>query len=223
MPAYNEEKIIARTVTELGKYFGDRAEIIVVAQGSDGTAEAAESAGVPGVSVLRFDGKLGKGRAVRFGLGKATGEFVAMADADLSSPPEEIDKLFSNLKEYDVAVGSRALPDSVLPIRPTPARVFFGRMFNLLVNMLFGLGVRDTQCGFKAFRGDAVRKILPSLTVDGWEFDVEMLYEAKRNGLTIKEVPVVWSAAPSSKVSVLSDSLKMFEGVVGLWLRKSRK
>lgn len=220
VPAYNEEANIAKAVRSLNRYFGKRAELIVVAQGMDRTADVARSTRVKGLRVFGFRQRLGKGKAVRIGLGKARGKYIAIADADLSSPPKEIDKLFSHLKEYDVAIGSRSLPGSILPIKPTLTRKVFGYSFNFIVNALFGLGIRDTQCGFKAFRSNVIKAILPDMTIDGWEFDVEMLHEAKRRGFRIAEVPVLWRAAPTSKISVFSDSLRMLKGIVGLRLKK---
>jgi glycosyltransferase involved in cell wall biosynthesis len=219
VPAYNEERNIKRAVESLSRYFRNRAEIIVVAQGNDRTAEVARKTRARSLRVLDYKRKLGKGKAVRIGLKAAKGRYVAIADADLSSPPKEIDKLFSYLNDYDVAIGSRALPESILPIKPTIKRKILGYSFNFIVNALFGLGIRDTQCGFKVFRRSAVKSILPDMTIDGWEFDVEMLYEAKRRKLKIAEVPVLWTAAPTSKV-VFSDSFRMLKGILALRMKK---
>jgi dolichyl-phosphate beta-glucosyltransferase len=129
-----------------------------------------------------------------------------MTDADLSTPIEELEKLWARLDDgAEIAIGSRALPESNLAVHQPFLREMIGRTFNLVVRILAVPGIADTQCGFKLYRREAALALFPQLTIDGWCFDVEALYVARRLGYRIDEVPVTWINSPNTKVNVLRD------------------
>jgi dolichyl-phosphate beta-glucosyltransferase len=160
----------------------------------------------------------GKGYAIRSGIREAQGEVLLFSDADFSTPIEEFPKLAGYLQSgYDIAIGSRSLPESNVEVHQAWYREGMGKIFNLLVRMIVLRGFIDTQCGFKCVRRECVLPLLPKMAVDGFCYDVEFLFLAKKAGLKIKEVPVTWVNDPVSKVHVLMDSSKMFLDL--LWIR----
>ncbi|MFQ5811381.1 MAG: dolichyl-phosphate beta-glucosyltransferase, partial [Armatimonadota bacterium] len=194
-------------------------ELIVVDDGSaDGTAEVAGQR--PGahlaVRLLRNEVNRGKGYSVRRGMQEAHGELILFADADNSTPIEELEKLLAAIEQgADVAIGSRGLPESVLEVRQPPYREYMGRLFNLMVRVLTRLPFRDTQCGFKLFRRDAARDLASRQTLDGWAFDVELLHLAvRKRGYEVAEVPVRWINSPRTTLNAATDSLGMLREVL---------
>ena len=160
----------------------------------------------------------GKGYAIRRGIQEAKGQMLLFSDADFSTPIEEFTKLFQFLRSgYDVAIGSRSLPDSNVEVHQAWYREGMGKIFNLLVRLIVLRGFIDTQCGFKCVQRDRVLPLLPLMAVDGFCFDVELLFLSKKAGLKIVEVPVRWINDPVSKVHLLKDSTKMFLDL--LWIR----
>src|SRR5262249_46114102 len=160
----------------------------------------------------------GKGAAVRSGLLAARKPIGLFSDADLSTPLEETPKLVEPIArgEIDMACGSGALDRRLIGVHQPWRREQAGRAFNLLVRLATGLPFWDTQCGFKAFRLEVCRPILEAARIDGFAFDVELLYLAQHAGLKIREVPVRWNHAEGSKVQFFRDSLRMLREVVAL-------
>ena len=178
------------------------AEIVVVDDGSrDATRGIAEKAGV---RVLVNPGNRGKGYSVRHGMLEAEGEWALLTDADLSAPIEELERLWNAVAETGatVAFGSRALDRRLIGVRQPVFRDFSGRFFNLVMRMVTGLPFRDTQCGFKLFEARAAREIFSRQRLDGFGFDVEVLYIARLLGCECLEVPVRWNDVSGSKVSL---------------------
>ena len=170
---------------------------------TDGTAEAAQAVGGPGLVVLRNEGNRGKGYAVRRGMRAARGERRLMSDADLSTPIEELGRLEACLEAgHDVAIGSRALPGARIEVRQPWYRENMGRLFNVFVRVLAVPGLRDTQCGFKLFSARAAEAIFTAARLDGFSFDVEALFIARQLGYRIAEVPVVWRNDAATRVSL---------------------
>ncbi|MBI4891358.1 MAG: glycosyltransferase family 2 protein [Acidobacteria bacterium] len=211
IPAYNEEKRLPATLqTVLGYLDGKShtfAEVLVVDDGSrDGTAAIveAQSALDSRVRLLKNPGNRGKGYAVRHGMQEARGEWVLFSDADLSAPIEELDKLEAAIEfgSADGAIGSRALDRKLVGKRQSVFREFSGRLFNLAMRLVTGLPYRDTQCGFKIFRRDVARALAAAQQSDGFGFDVEILYIAKKRRFRILEVPVRWFNVEGTKVSL---------------------
>lgn len=209
IPAYNEARRIAsslQSVRAWAEAAPRRVEVLVVDDGSvDGTAAVVELAasGSPLVRVIRLVRNCGKGAAVRRGMLEATGERVLMSDADLSAPIEEVEKLERALDAgFDIAIGSRDLPDSRLDPPQGVARRLLAWTFRAVRRRLLLPQIRDTQCGFKLFTRDAARAVFSRAVVDGWLFDCEALAIAERLGLRIREVGVVWRNHPDSRVIV---------------------
>jgi dolichyl-phosphate beta-glucosyltransferase len=145
----------------------------------------------------------------------AKGAEVLVTDADLSTPIEELNKLQSALDNgAGVAIGSRALKGSRVEISQPLYRVLMGKTFNLLVQAFLLPGIWDTQCGFKLFRAAVAHDAFGALTTDGFGYDPEVLYRAKKHGVKIAEVPVVWRHSAPTKVSAIRSSLDMFIGIV---------
>jgi glycosyltransferase involved in cell wall biosynthesis len=222
IPAFNEALRIVPTLEAVVGFLGNTpwaAELIIVDDGStDGTERLAQGFiertrdGEVPVRLLLNGSNRGKGYSVRNGFLHSNGEIVAFTDADLSAPIEELPKLLDDIVigEQDIVIGSRAVDRSLIGKHQSPWRELAGRTFNLMMKAIVGLDYRDTQCGFKAYRREAARPIFESQTIDGFSFDVEILFLAKKKKLRIKEVPVVWSHAEGSRVHMLKDSAKMF-------------
>lgn len=223
IPAFEERDRIGDSITAILDFARTNrldAELIVVDDGSrDDTSEAAEQAGAPFAEttthVIRYETNRGKGFAVRTGLRAAQAEIALFSDADLSTPIDELPKLVDPIRagEYDVTFGSRALDRSLIGTHQPWRREQGGKVFNLLVRTLTGLPFWDTQCGFKAFNLTRFRPLLDVMTIDRFGFDVEFLYVAHLRGLRLKEIPVRWNNDERSKVSVLRDSIRMFDEV----------
>ncbi len=207
IPAYNEEKIIIDTIQRVSFFFKNKKhEIIVVDDGSiDDTFNKIFTLSLPTVKLIRNYRNFGKGYAVKRGVLHSSGKLVLFTDADLSTPIEDYDKLEIALKNgNDIVLGSRLLKDSEI-IDPQPLiRVILGKFYGIFAHALVCWSVRDTQCGFKLFRGDAIRNIFNSVGIYGYSFDIEMILIAKRMGYKIKEVPVRWCNNKESKIKVLS-------------------
>lgn len=217
VPAYNEEKRIGFSLFRIKEYLQSRhlsSEIILVDDGStDRTAEVSREImeGYPDFRVITLPQNRGKGAAVRAGMLQARGELVLFTDADLSTPIEELEKFMPLIREgYDLVIGCRALPESVIKERQSWLREHLGKCFNLLVRLLVLRGFRDTQCGFKLFRKEAAREIFFRLETEGFAFDVEALLLARRLGFRVAQVPVVWINHPQSRVRLVRGSLSMF-------------
>jgi len=158
----------------------------------------------------------GKGYSVKRGLTEAGGEIVLFSDADLSSPITEAPKLVDPIAEgrADLTFGSRALNRELIGVRQPLIRDFGGRVFNLFMRTITGLRFKDTQCGFKAFRREPALAVFKLQSIERFGFDPEVLYIAKKRGLRLLEVPVVWNDSEGSTVNYVSDSIKMFTDLV---------
>ncbi|WP_225073362.1 dolichyl-phosphate beta-glucosyltransferase [Desulfuromonas sp. CSMB_57] len=227
VPAYNEEKRIAVSLPVIWNALAarfSRFEILVVDDGSsDRTSEKVMEfgdSGHPEVRVIRYGANRGKGYAVRTGMLAAQGEIVLFSDADLSTPMEELDKLKKVLDEgYDLAIGSRALKESQIELRQPFYRVLMGKTFNKIVQLMALPGVWDSQCGFKIFKRAAAKELFGSSRIDGFSFDVEILFLARKRGMVFREVPVRWINSPESKVNPIGHSLQMIKEIFVIrWL-----
>jgi Glycosyl transferase family 2 len=221
VPAFNEAHRLAEGMKRFDAAVGDgavdleRTEVVVIDDGSaDGTTATARSllSALPHHRVVRLPENRGKGAAVRTGVGVARSRHVAFMDADMAIDPRAIPQLISGLDTNDLVVGSRALPDSM--VESTYAiRSVMGRLFNRLVTTGTGLGLEDTQCGFKAFRTPVARLLFHLVRIDRFAFDVEILTRARRLGMRIGEVPVQWRHVFGSSVHPLHDSIAMLSDV----------
>lgn len=223
IPAYNEQARLGDSLHKILAYVKTQkldAEIIVVDDGSsDSTIKVAEKtfSEYPEIDTkaIRYDENRGKGFAVKTGFNAAVGKIALFSDADLSTPIEELPKLFDPIKtgEVDVAFGSRALDRSLIGEHQPWRREQGGKVFNLFVRTLTGLPFWDTQCGFKAFNMQKFRPLLNDMQIDKFGFDVEFLYVAYHSGLKLKEIPVRWNNDERTKVNIFRDSLRMFNEV----------
>ena len=226
IPAFNEQERIGSTLDGVAKYLRERklrAEIIVVSDGSrDRTPEVVrgKSRDIPELLLVELPENRGKGFAVRTGIERARGRFILFSDADNSTSIEEYDRFLPLLETgISVVIGSRALPDSQIQVHQNKIRETMGKSFNLLVQSLVISGLKDTQCGFKAFEREAIRKIISGQRVERFGFDVEILYLAKKFGYEIREVPVRWINSPQSRVRIFSDSFRMIWDLLRIrWL-----
>src|SRR5215469_12147999 len=213
IPAYNEESRLPETLRRVEDYFRtadwDFHEIIVVDDGSgDATADAAAAvaASNPNVRVLRNPGNRGKGYSVRHGMLEARGDWRLFSDADLSTPIEELEKLYKAVGsgKHQVAIGSRALDRSLIGVHQPGFRETAGKFFNLVMRAATGLPFADTQCGFKLFRAEAAREIFARQTLERFGFDVEILFIARKLGYSTIEIPVKWNHVEGSKVGMFT-------------------
>lgn len=224
IPAYNEEKRLPRALAQLRDYFArgqwgpGEWEVLVVDDGStDRTVQVVEewARQMPSLRVVRNGENRGKGYSVRHGMLEALGRIALFTDADLSSPIEESSKLLAAIAAgNDVAIGSRALDRSLIEIHQSPYRELAGIIFNGFVRLFTGLPFHDTQCGFKAFVCEPSRVVFEQQRIEGFGFDPEVLFLAKRHGLRSAEVAVRWAHDPATKVHVIRDSLLMFGDLV---------
>lgn len=223
VPAYNEAARLGLTLHTILDYLEAQptdSELIVVDDGSaDETVQIAEQslavASRIRTRLIPVKPNRGKGHAVRVGLLAATAPVALFTDADLSTPITETPKLVEPIErgEADLTFGSRALDRSLIGVHQPWRREQGGRIFNLIVKAATGLPFWDTQCGFKAFRLSACRPLIEAATIERFGFDVELLYVAYKAGLRLQEVPVRWDHNDGSKVSVMRDSLRMFNEV----------
>ena len=223
VPAYNEERRIGESLALVEPYLDSLrqpCEVIVVDDGStDRTLEIARerAQGPIDLRIITYKPNRGKGYAVRQGMLAARGQLIAFSDADLSAPIEELAKLISALEDgYDIAIGSRAVKGAELTIHQPRHRELGGKLLNLAIRALAVPGIHDTQCGFKLFKGEAARNIFSRCFLNGWAFDVEVLYLARRLGYRVAEIPVRWSHSADSKIrpfraglEVLCDTLRV--------------
>ena len=218
VPAYNEARRLPPAMAALAGFlrsFTQGYEVLIVVEGStDGTLEIAAGLAAQQAHFQVIDNgpQRGKGHAVRSGMQRARGEIVFYMDADLSVPLSEVSaflRRFEERPEVDVLVGNRQHAESRITRRQSALRETMGKIFNRILQSLTLVALRDTQCGFKAFRRAACREIFRRQTIDGFAFDVEVLLLADRLGFTIEDRPVEWINSPDSRVNIVADSWRM--------------
>lgn len=230
IPVFNERNRIEACLRSVAGWLRTKPggwdwEVILVDDGStDGTKGAARQiAGelaLP-IEILRHEPNRGKGFAIRSGVRASSGDPVLVSDADLSTPLTEWIKLAERLPTHPIAIGSRALEEDLVRLKQPFYRRLLGKSGNLLVRLLAVPGIWDTQCGFKLFRGDVARDLYGEARIDGYACDIEILYLARRRGLAIAEIPVLWFNSPDSRVSILRDSLPTLWDLLRLrWLHR---
>ena len=221
VPCFNEEQRLPRTIEQIESFLDGRHtahELILVDDGSaDRTRQVMDAAAAEhsAVRVEALPHNRGKGRALAVGVAAAKGDEILLTDADLSTPIEELDKLQAALDGgAGVAIASRAVRGSRVEVSQPIYRVVMGKAFNLIVQAVLLPGIWDTQCGFKLFRADVARQVFEGLSTDGFGYDPEVLYRARRRGFKIAEVPVVWRNSAPTKVSPVRSSLDMLRHVI---------
>ena len=226
IPAYNEERRLPPTLAKIAAFLrlqSYTSEVLIVENGStDDTSGVAarfirdEVRPDDPFRVELLHSSPGKGAAVRHGMLAGQGEFLFICDADLAMPIEEIAKFLPPaLKRgsFDIAIASREAPGAVRIDEPVYRHVM-GRVFNFLVRVLAVGGIQDTQCGFKMFTREAVERTFPLQRLDGWSFDVEVLYIARQHGLRLVEIPIRWYYQTDSRVRPVQDTINMVRELI---------
>jgi glycosyltransferase involved in cell wall biosynthesis len=213
IPAHNEESRLPDSLKQVFHFLERQSfesEVIVVENGStDDTFEVAQRFAGQHANCRVLQSEKGKGAAVRRGMLEARGEYRIMCDADLSMPVEEIANFIPPVLEpFDVAIASREAKGAVRYNEP-PYRHLGGRGINYLIQLLILPGLNDTQCGFKCLRAEIAEEIFKSQTLNGWSFDIELLYLARRRRYRVREIPIHWYYHPETKVSAVRDALRM--------------
>lgn len=214
IPCYNESKCLKHNIEDIViPYFNNLNidyEIILVNDGSsDNTKEIMKE--IKGAINVSYDDNHGKGYAIRQGILVSKGEYILFMDTDLSTDLSAVHSVLDNINKYDFIVGSRHLKDSVIPQKQPPIRQFIGWVCRKLVNISFGFHLKDTQCGFKAIKGDIAREMSLKTIVDRFAFDVEYLYYAKLHKYSILEIPVTWINDESSTVKIGKSSIEFLK------------
>jgi glycosyltransferase involved in cell wall biosynthesis len=239
IPAYNEERRIEPVLREyaefFGKNYGGKFEIIVVLNGcTDDTFGVVQkvAAKYPAIRVLVFQGPIGKGGALIEGLKLSVkADLIGYVDADGATPPRAFFDLVKKTGEADCVIGSRWLPGAIIHQSQQSRRQFASRVFHFIVQVLFWMNIRDTQCGAKVMKTAAVEKVHDHLTIADMAFDINLLFALKQAGFKILEVPTEWTDQAGSKVALGRSSLTMFLSVVRVrliyspfykWLRPLR-
>lgn len=221
IPAYNEEQRLPPTLARVAAFLRSQdytSEVLVVENGSTDDTSGVTARfmreevreGDP-FCVELLHSSPGKGAAVRHGMLAGRGEFLFICDADLAMPIEEIAKFLPpGLKRgtFDIAIASREAPGAIRIDEPAYRHVM-GRVFNFLVRVLAVPGIQDTQCGFKMFTREAVHSTFPLQHLDGWSFDVEVLYIARLHHLRLVEIPIRWYYQTDSRVRPVQDTINM--------------
>lgn len=226
VPMYNESGALSRLGEAWTASFDPKnSELLLVDDGStDGTLEIARSLAdkIAGVRVLTHDRNRGKGAAVRTGVSAARGEAILFMDADLSTDISCVPDFLELLERSDAVIGSRSLSGSTTS-GSTPLRIAMGRIFSLVARAVGEVGVTDSQCGFKMFRGDVARTVFPMATLDRFAFDVEILRIMRVLDFRVLEVPVTWTAGQKSSVQPVRDSIRSLVDVIVMRVRLSRR
>jgi len=234
IPAHNEEKRIARTLEEYGKFFeakrkkkeiGNFEIVVVINNTQDRTEEIVRgiSKRYGEIRCLNFKQK-GKGFAIIEGFKdslKSNSDLIGFVDADMATSPEEYYKLFENVNGYEGVIASRWINGSVIKAKQTLLRRVLSRGFNLIVRFMFLMPYEDTQCGAKIFKRKVIEKIVHELYLTQWAFDINLLYLCGKNGFRIREYPTTWQDKTDSKLNVIRTPIQMFAGILRLRLINS--
>ncbi len=226
IPAYNEERRIEPVLRDYGRYFKEnyhgKFQLVVVLNGcKDDTIGVVRrvTADYPAISAIEFSEAIGKGGALIEGLRLAPlADLIGYVDADGATPPHAFHDLVKHMGGVDCVIGSRWLPGAVLHVEQSGRRQFASRVFHLVVQGLFWMNIRDTQCGAKVMRREAVDKVHSSLRIADMAFDINLLYSLKHAGYRVREVPTEWTDKIGSKVTLVGTSLVMFLSVVRIRL-----
>jgi dolichyl-phosphate beta-glucosyltransferase len=234
IPAYNEERRLPTTLESVHAFLREHYqefEVIIVDDGSgDQTNDVVDAFAKhhEGIRLITYAPNQGKGYAIRTGVMQATGDLILIDDADGSSPIAEVLHLQQAIADgADVAIGSRNKPDPDRVVVADLHRKYIGNTFNVIVQTLLLPGIYDTQCGFKLFKRNVAHDIFRVSELNGFAFDVEILYIAKLRNYKIAELAINWTNVAGSKVNVVMDSMGMFFQVLSIrrraWMGNYKK
>jgi glycosyltransferase involved in cell wall biosynthesis len=224
IPAYNEEQRIGPVLRDYAQYFRahytGQFQIVVVLNGCrDNTLQVVESAAkdFPEIRWLEFKAPIGKGGALIEGLRLwPQAELIGYVDADGATAPPAFLDLIKHCMDVDCAIGSRWIEGAIIEHSQSLKRRIYSRLFHMLVELLFGMRIKDTQCGAKVMRRAAMEKVHPNLRIADVAFDINLLYSLKRAGFTIREVPTTWTDKIGSKMSLNKGALAIILSVFRL-------
>lgn len=229
IPAYNEEKRIGKTLEEYIQFFSEKLsndfDIFIVLNGCrDNTLDVVKkfSRKYPNIDYINIKEAIGKGGAIIEGFKKADSNFIGFVDADGATPARAFYDLYINIGNNEGIIASRWIRGANIGKKQPISRRIASRIFNLWVRFLFGIKVRDSQCGAKLFTKDAVRKVQDGLGITRWGFDVDLLYLMKKNNLKIIEIPTEWNEPGGSKLNLKKISYEMFLSTIRLRLIYSK-
>jgi len=227
IPTYNEERIIKETVEKLDSFIKrekDDWEILIVNDGAtDRTLEILEAFKPRFFKIISYNSNKGKGFAVKAGVNVASGDYICFIDSDLAYSFENLKEVASKLKKYDICIGARPLANN--HGKAGFLREFIGQGFRIISFLILNYKLQDKQCGLKAFRKDVAKNLFSKQRINGFAFDSEILYLAKKNKYSIKEIPAFISQKHSykiSKINLLKDPLKMFIDLLKIRLNDFR-
>lgn len=233
LPMYNEARRLASSMPGLIQYFSQQPyshEYIIVDDGSsDGTPNLAREyfGSSENVRLIESRPNRGKGHAVKVGMLAARGKIILFSDADLSTPPAEVEKFRPWFdKGFQIVIGSRKMRGANITHHQPLWRESLGKVFTWLTNRIATNGLSDITCGFKAFTYEAAQGLFAKSVIDDWSFDAEVLFVAQRLGYRIKEVPVTWHDIPGTKVRLWKDAFRSITGLMNIrlnWLRGKYK
>lgn len=216
IPAYNEGKRIYNSLKRIRDYLSRKNysfEIIVVNDGSnDNTVQVATKIKDRRIRIITYSKNQGKGHAVKTGMLAASNNLALFCDADLSTPIEELGNFMKFVNDYDIIAGSRVIFGHKITKKQPFLRVLLGIIFSKITRLILDTGLQDTQCGFKLFKN--CKHIFKKQTTNGFAFDVEILFLARKNGMKIQELPVTWKNVLGSKLSPVKDSLRMLKDIL---------
>lgn len=226
IPAYNEEQRIRPTLRDFLAYYDDEdTEVMVVLNGCRDSTRDIVSAFLsehPNLRVVEEVNPIGKGGALMLGFRLARGDIIAYVDADGATSPENLERLMESLGQFDCVIGSRWLDKSLVLVRQSLLRRISSRVFNLIVRILFRMPFRDTLCGAKAFKREAIESIQDKLGTTNVAFDVDVLYLLQKDGFTIKEMPLEWADRPGSKFKIRKDAPLALGALIRMRIKHSR-
>lgn len=209
IPAYNEEAVIVSTLQKVKNYLEEKGvsyELYVVDDGSKDTTR--DLVLQQGIALNPARENRGKGRSVNEGVFMAEGEWVLFLDADYATPIEMFERFIPHMQTYPIIIASREMKESQITISQPFLRSLAGKAVKLLIRSCVVPSIQDTQCGFKLFKTQVAKNLFAKQTLFRWLFDAEILFIARTWGYEIKEVPIVWTNSPNSKLSMAKEVIR---------------
>ncbi len=220
IPAYNEERRIEPFLDELKvflKGYKEPYEVILIDDGSvDKTVEIVRSHSIPNLRTVSHEKNRGKGKAIKTGIMEAKGEKIIFLDADGATSPKEIPMMSEYLEKYDFVAGNRKMKGSKVTKKQPLHRIIASFIFNTITRALFDIGTNDALCGFKGVRRELGKKLAEDMISDSWEFDVELLARARKEGCEIGNLPIEWRDERGSRLNTFKDPPKMLYRLIKL-------